>query len=98
MSDITVNYENATKCLCSNCPVQENSTCTINKIPNYQEKLKNLQAGTGNSIPAEEMVSLHCSSDIGKSSCKDLNCNALCACPECEVGKNAGLTGVQFCI
>ena len=75
-----VPYEkkNMRRCICAKCPVQGNSQCVKEKLPNLQEALTSEDMPEPKDIPG-----FYCSG--GDSTCKrELDFNPMCICANCE--------------
>ncbi len=74
--------ENLQKCLCSSCPIQEESACVKEKGMKVQEMMpKMMETKT---MPDPEMVpGMYCAT--GKASCPDIDTNKRCICNECAL-------------
>ncbi len=48
-------------------------------------------------LEPSEMIGLYCSSEIGKSTCGDLDASQECVCPSCEVWTDNGLRSRHYC-
>lgn len=48
-------------------------------------------------LQPQEMIGLYCSSEIGKSSCSDLDTTQSCSCPSCMVWMRHNLTQYKYC-
>jgi hypothetical protein len=86
--------ENAMKCLCGQCPVQEESACVADKSAAMDAAMK---AGDA-SMPmpsAADFARLYCAN--GKASCDDLDFTQTCICMECPVYGDNGLRGWKYC-
>lgn len=91
MVDIKFSMENIGKCKCPGCPVQAQSSCTM-------EKLDKLQSMSGTPEP-EDVPGLYCTT--GKAICEGLNFEEMCQCPDCDIFKEnnleSGKPGGYFC-
>jgi hypothetical protein len=90
---VEFNMENFKKCVCPQCPVQAESDCAQTKMKMLQESMK------GMSPEPADIPGLYCAS--GTATCKDLNPNKTCNCPNCDVFKENNLAhgepGGYFC-
>ncbi len=76
---------NVNKCICGQCPVQQDSQCVKEKT----EKLEELKV-----TPQPERVpGLYCSS--GAAACQDLDVDRSCICGACDVYNGYRLGGEQ---
>ncbi|HEY3361668.1 MAG TPA: DUF2769 domain-containing protein [Methanosarcina sp.] len=78
---------NLERCVCSQCPVQSESSCALEKVENFKNevsKLKEGKAPTPQNVPG-----VYCSA--GEAFCKDLNVEKNCICNTCSVWKENNL-------
>jgi hypothetical protein len=78
------------KCVCAECPVQEESSCAA-------DKNAAMEAG-GETMPmpsAADFPGLYCAN--GKAVCDDLDFTQTCICMECPVYDDNGLRGSKYC-
>ena len=81
--EVKVSYDvsNIEKCKCPQCPVQSDSACTLDKIGNLKNEMKNL--GEGEAPETQKVPGVYCSSGI--ATCNDLDPNKDCSCKTCSV-------------
>jgi hypothetical protein len=77
--EIEFSIDNIMKCLCTNCPVQEKSKCSSEKLLKMQETIKSEDA----IIKADDVPGLHCAT--GRAICQDLNFEEKCLCVQCQI-------------
>ncbi len=78
---------NLERCMCSQCPVQSESACALEKMGNFKSEAKNL--GEGKAPSPQSVPGVYCSA--GEAICKDLNPNKDCICYTCPVWKEHNL-------
>jgi len=96
MANGTVGFsrDNAMKCMCGECPVQEESSCVADKTAAMNAAM---EAG-GESMPMPSVADfpgLYCAN--GKAACADLDFTQTCICMECPVYGDNGLRGWKYC-
>ncbi|MGB9927775.1 MAG: DUF2769 domain-containing protein [Methanosarcina sp.] len=97
-SRVPYKRENIERCMCSQCPVQQDSKCAKEKLQSSGQKMKNMPAGE---VPnPEDVPGIYCST--GKATCQDLDFNRECICGSCEVWKECNLSELDlnnhFCL
>lgn len=85
MAKVEVNEANLKNCRCPYCPVQAESKCPQDRLKNFKDP-----------EDRENMAKLYCS--IGKTDCEDLNEDAMCMCPSCQVWDENGLQSMKYCL
>ncbi len=88
LSEVEFNLENWEKCICNECPVQENSECVSEK----RRKVKQLMPKINETkkMPNSDMVpDVYCAS--GKTSCTDIDTTKMCQCNKCPLWKEYDL-------
>ena len=90
---VEVSYvpSNLERCMCSQCPVQAESACALEKVGNFKDEAKNLEEGKAPS--PQNVPGIYCSA--GEASCKDLNPNENCICYTCDVWKEHNLENAR---
>lgn len=79
---------NLERCMCSQCPVQAESACALEKMGNFKNEAKKLVEGKA-PIP-QNVPGMYCSA--GEAFCRDLSVNKDCICNTCSVWKENDLT------
>lgn len=83
-------FENITRCLCMECPVQAKSRCAQER----EKKLEEIIKSEEKKLPKpEEMAKLYCSG--GRTSCKDTDFEQMCICGQCPVWDEYGLANAR---
>jgi hypothetical protein len=82
---------NINKCMCSECPVQADSQCAMDKLRKSKKEAEKLPAGQAPN--PEDVPGIYCST--GKARCQDLNFERQCICGSCEVWKEYDLKDVD---
>jgi len=77
--EVPFTMENASKCVCSKCPVQSDSKCVKKLMGKLTETVKK----PGAMPKPKDMPGLYCS--VGKTSCKDIDPNKSCICATCAI-------------
>ena len=87
----TINFtmENIQKCLCTSCPVQENSNCIQEKNMILDDKISQGDL----MLDADETPALYCLT--GETDCSDIDTAKNCICLECPVYKEYQLDNRQ---
>lgn len=83
---------NLERCMCSQCPVQAESACAIEKMGNFKNEARKLVEGkapTPQNVPG-----VYCSA--GEAFCRDLNTNKNCICNTCSVWKENDLANANI--
>lgn len=78
--------ENFTKCLCITCPVQEDSSCSKEKMLNIQEIMQDEEEP---SIKPNDYPGMYCAN--GKAFCADIDTTKNCICTDCKIYKDYNL-------
>ncbi len=76
-SKVPFTAESVDKCMCGQCPVQQNSSC----VKESDSKME--QAKKKNPMQREDIAGLYCAS--GKAFCNDLNFRTRCNCGTCSI-------------
>lgn len=83
--------ENINRCRCSECPVQADSDCAMDKLQKSKQEMEKMPA---EEVPdPEDVPGIYCSQ--GKASCQDLNFERQCICGSCDVWKDYNLKDVD---
>jgi len=84
--NIEFNMNNIQKCLCTTCPVQEESECVKEKA----KTLKEMMQSEGDIMPRPiDVPGMYCTN--GKATCEDLDATKMCQCTNCLVWKENDL-------
>ena len=83
---------NLERCMCSQCPVQAESACALEKMGNFKNETKKL--GEGKAPSPQNVPGIYCSA--GEAVCKDLNHNESCICNTCSVWKEHNLKNANI--
>ena len=83
---------NLERCMCSQCPVQSESACALEKMGNFKNETKNL--GVGKAPSPQNVPGIYCSA--GEAICRDLNSNKECVCKTCAVWKEYDLENAKI--
>ncbi|MGA2677350.1 MAG: DUF2769 domain-containing protein [Methanobacterium sp.] len=83
MLEIDFNKKNLDKCLCSNCPVQQDNSCVKDQVEEMEEIGKDIDIDSGVMMGPDEVPKLYCTT--GKTKCGDLESHEECQCPKCDV-------------
>ncbi len=89
MFKIDFNRENLEKCLCTECPVQSESSCIKDQLKLMEETGHSLDIDTGFFLDPKKVPKLYCAT--GKTRCDDLNFHEECQCINCDVWKEYDL-------
>ena len=79
--------DNVMKCICTQCPVQANSSCVAGKKKVMKESMGKQP------LVAEDIPGLYCSS--GVASCKDIDTSKMCMCMACPLWEEFSLGSGQ---
>jgi hypothetical protein len=96
MANATVGFTegNVTRCICGQCPVQEDSSCVADKNAALAEAAE--AGGESKPMPAAaDVPALYCAT--GVASCDDLDLSQTCICMECPVYDDNSLRGLKYC-
>jgi hypothetical protein len=80
---VPFNSENAARCWCPDCPVQQQSKCVHNM------KLTLVAALEESPLKREKIPGIYCAT--GEATCKELDYAKNCLCPTCGVFDRYGL-------
>ena len=84
--NIPFTKENIIKCLCSTCPVQEDSQCAKEKMMKIQEMMQSEEE----MMPQpRDLPGMYCAN--GKAICVDIDTSKNCICPDCAIHKEYNL-------
>jgi len=78
--NIEFSMENIQKCICSTCPVQEESECVKEKLKMMQEMMQSEEKMMPN---PEDVPGLYCAT--GKATCEGLDTEKMCNCVNCPI-------------
>ena len=92
MPSVEFTKDNALKCMCSKCPVQEKSACVAGK---NAAMMKAMEEGMEGMPAASDVAGLYCST--GSATCGDLDVTQNCICSRCSVFSENGLTQWKYC-
>lgn len=94
MNNIEIPFvsSNLERCMCSQCPVQAESVCALEKIGNIKTESKKLDEG--NAPSPQNVPGVYCSA--GEAVCKDLNPKENCICYTCTVWKENNLANAEI--
>ena len=67
MLEIDFNKKNLDKCLCSNCPVQQDNSCVKDQVEEMEEIGKDIDIDSGVMMGPDEVPKLYCTT--GKTKC-----------------------------
>ncbi len=81
--------ETITKCICPQCPVQDNNKCVKDKMEKLPEIMKT--TGKGKVPKSQEVPGLYCSAGI--AACKGLDTRQMCICGGCPIFEEYNLAG-----
>lgn len=79
-------FENARACICTQCPVETPSQCSMKK---KEQNKKIMETGTGPLKGPSGIPKLYCATGVAE--CKDLDTAQMCICGDCPVWKRYGL-------
>ncbi|MGC9516989.1 MAG: hypothetical protein ACP5C3_04730 [Methanomicrobiales archaeon] len=88
MAKVEFNMENLKKCVCRDCPVQENSECASSKKKMVQEKMEEMM-NKGMMPDPEAVPGVYCAT--GRAICEDLDFDKMCMCASCPVWQECDL-------
>jgi hypothetical protein len=88
MTKVEFNMENLKKCVCRDCPVQENSACAGAKKKMLQEKMEEM-VEKGMMPDPEAVPGVYCAA--GPAICSDLDFEKMCMCATCPVWQEQDL-------
>lgn len=89
MLKIEFNLENMEKCLCTECPVQAESSCVKDQLKIMEESKHSIDIDSGFILEPEKIPKLYCAT--GKTSCGDLYFHEECQCKNCTIWKEYDL-------
>lgn len=96
MPEVAFTKDNAMRCLCPRCPVQDGSACAAEKSAKLAAAMEAGSIGTGDAMPTPtEFAGLYCSS--GVATCDDLDFALQCICAGCDVFAENGLGQWKYC-
>ncbi|MCE7698885.1 MAG: DUF5518 domain-containing protein [Methanobacterium paludis] len=83
--------DNIQKCLCTTCPVQEESECVKEKAKTFKEMMQS----EGDMMPHPiDVPGMYCAN--GKATCEDLDATKMCQCTNCLVWKENDLESAEL--